>query len=108
MTTMQKRFALLFAGLLPSLTTFWFLLWTWETYLGDFESKLYRVGWVITTLLVIGTPCLIFFITTVNCVIEDRDHKIDQHYKNLTSGLRHGRAMLSQRLAPPVEEKEEV
>jgi len=108
MTTMHKRFALLFAGLIPSLATFWLLLWSWEAYLKGFESEIYWVGWVITTLLVIGGPCLIFFVTTCVCVVEDRDHKIDDHYDNLTSGFRRGRAMLSQRLAPPIEEKEEV
>jgi hypothetical protein len=108
MTVMSKRFTLLFAGLAPSLATFWFLLWSWESYKGDFESDIYWVGWIITTLLLIGVPCAIFFITTINCVVEDRDHKVDQHYENLTCGLRRGRAMLSQRLAPPVEEEEEA
>lgn len=108
MTTMSKRFILLFVGLLPSLATFWFLLWSWEAYKADFESEIYWIGWIITTVLLIGVPCLIFFVTTVNCVVEDRENIVDRHYDNLTSGLRRGRAMLSQRLAPPVEEEEEA
>jgi hypothetical protein len=108
MTVMSKRFTLLFAGLIPSLATFWFLLWSWEAYLEGIESEIYWVGWIITTLLLIGVPCLIFSITTVICVVEDREDRVERHYDNLTSGLRRGRAMLSQRLAPPVEEEEEA
>ena len=108
MTTMEKRFVLLFAGLIPSLATFWLLLWSWEAYKVDFTSKIYWIGWIVTTLLLIGVPCAIFFITMISCVVEDRDYKVDAHYEHLTGGLRRGRAMLSQRLAPPVEEKEEA
>jgi len=108
MTTLQKRLALLFAGLPPTLGLFWVLLWTWDTYNPLIHSDYYQFGWVVSTAILIGIPMLIFGITTVVCVVDDRDYKIDQHYENLTKGMRRGRAMLSRRLAPPEVEEEKA
>ncbi len=108
MTTMQKRFALLFVGLIPTFACFWLSLWLWVEHHDLFQARLYLIGWGTTIFFLAGIPTLIFGATTINCVVEDREDRIDRHYEHLTSGLRRGRAMLSRRLAPPVEEEEEA
>lgn len=108
MTNTRMRLALWFAGLIPTLACFWLGLWAWEEFNHHFEAHAYFFGWAATVVAVIGIPTIIFGVVTIICTTEDADHVLERHYEHLTGGLRRGRAMLSRRLAPPVEEEEEA
>ncbi len=108
MTNTRMRLVLWFAGLVPTLGLFWLGLWAWEEFNRNFEAHAYIFGWATTVVAVIGIPVVIIGVVTVICTAEDSDHLLERHYEHLTSGLRRGRAMLSRRLAPPVEEEEEA
>jgi hypothetical protein len=108
MTNTRLRLLLWFVGLVPTLATFWLGLWAWEEFNHHFEAHAYIFGWATTVGAVIGIPCVIFGVVTIVCTAEDDDRQLKRHYEHLTGGLRRGRAMLSKRLAPPVEEEEEA
>ena len=105
MDDFRKRFVMLFVGLVPTVVTFWLMLWFWVDAKPNLEHDVYVLGWIITILVLVGIPCVIFAVMTCSLAFTD-DHRLDRDYEKVMCMVRGARAALSHRLAPPNGEEE--
>lgn len=107
MDELRKRLVMLFVGLVPTIIAFWLTLWFWVDMKPEFTHDVYITGWIIMIFLLVGVPCIIFAVMTGTLAFTE-DRRLNQEYDRVMCMVRGTRAILSRRIAPPVEEDSEA